>query len=129
MKALSDTDILIDHLNGVEAAREDIGRHDKPMTGPFTGREVMLETGDVGRGAGRSYLPRSTRSTSMPGWPGSPSPFGHKRRLPDAIARAGAQSQYALPVGRTTERSSAGCARRTHPLFPAIGLHDPILTA
>jgi len=42
MNALFDTNILIDYLGGIEAAREEIARYRKPCISPITWMEVML---------------------------------------------------------------------------------------
>ena len=42
MKALLDTNILIDFLNGIEAARLEIKRYETPLISPVTWMEVMV---------------------------------------------------------------------------------------
>jgi len=42
MNALLDTNILIDYLNGIDAAREEIARYPKPCISPITWMEVMV---------------------------------------------------------------------------------------
>jgi len=41
MNALFDTNILIDYLNGIDAAREEIAHYRKPCISPITWVEVM----------------------------------------------------------------------------------------
>ncbi|MGB5467717.1 MAG: type II toxin-antitoxin system VapC family toxin [Sedimenticolaceae bacterium] len=105
MKALLDTNILVDYLNGIEAAREEINRYANPMISPITWMEVMVGASKVERDTVRSFLSR----------------FGqvdidsaiaeiavdvrriHKMRLPDAIILASAQKENALLVSRNTK--------------------------
>lgn len=105
MKALFDTNVLIDYLNGVEAARDEISRYDSPMISPITWMEVMVGTSDVEQGTVRAFLSRFhqididakvaeiavtiRRSSTM--------------RLPDAIIWASAQKENALLVSRNTK--------------------------
>lgn len=42
MKALFDTNILIDYLNGVEAARKEFERHDQRLISAVTWMEVLI---------------------------------------------------------------------------------------
>ncbi len=63
MRALFDTNILVDYLNGVEAARREIALYEKPMISPITWMEVMVgTTPDDEQTNVPSYhvLPRST---------------------------------------------------------------------
>ena len=105
MKALFDTNILIDYLNGVDAAREEISRYDKPMISPITWMEVMVGASDVEQDTVRSFLSRfqqididatvaeiavTVRRSS-------------RMRLPDAIIWASAQKENALLVSRNTK--------------------------
>ena len=46
MRALLDTNILIDYLGGVEAARDEIARHDEPLISTITWMEVMVGASD-----------------------------------------------------------------------------------
>ena len=60
MKALMDTNILIDYLNGIDAAREEIGRYETPLISAITWMEVMVGAIDDELAASRSW-----RSSSM----------------------------------------------------------------
>jgi predicted nucleic acid-binding protein len=42
VKALLDTNILVDYLNGIDAAREEIARYDNPSISPISWMEVMV---------------------------------------------------------------------------------------
>ncbi|MCG6941259.1 MAG: hypothetical protein LJE69_08410 [Thiohalocapsa sp.] len=44
VKALLDTNILIDYLNGVIAARDEIGRYQRPLISLITWMEVLAGT-------------------------------------------------------------------------------------
>ena len=44
MKALFDTNILIDYLNGIDAARQEIARYEHPSISLITWMEVLVGT-------------------------------------------------------------------------------------
>ena len=105
MKALFNTNILIDYLNGIHAAREEISRYDNPMISPVAWMEILVGTSDDERDTLRLFLSRfqqididaevaeiavSIRRSS-------------KMRLPDAIIRASAQKENALLIRRNTK--------------------------
>ena len=46
MRALIDTNILIDYLGGVEAARGELARHAEPLISAITWMEVMVGASD-----------------------------------------------------------------------------------
>jgi hypothetical protein len=106
MKALFDTNILIDYLNGVEAARAEIARHPERLISAVTWMEVLIgvhteaeedvvemflrdfKVVDLTRRVSREAVAlRRTR----------------KMRLPDAIVWASARSESALLVTRNTK--------------------------
>ena len=104
VKALFDTNILIDYLNGIEAAREEIEAYESPLISPITWMEVMVGAEADENHPIRGFLQRF-----------SPVPLDtvvaeravsirriRKMRLPDAIVWASAQSQDALLVTRNT---------------------------
>lgn len=105
MKALFDTNVLIDYLNGVEAAREEISRYDNPMISPITWMEVMVGTSDVEQGTVRSFLSRfhqvdiDARVAEV----AVTIRRSHRMRLPDAIIWASAQTRSALLISRNTK--------------------------
>jgi len=105
MKALFDTNILIDYLNGVEAAREEIGRYDKPMISPITWMEVMVGTSDVEQDTVRSFLFRFHQIDidAKVAEIAVTIRRSFKMRLPDAIIWASAQKENALLVSRNTK--------------------------
>jgi predicted nucleic acid-binding protein len=106
MKALFDTNILIDYLNGVEAARKELERHDERLISAVTWMEVLIgprsddeedvielflrdfRVVDVTRAVARGAVEiRRAR----------------KIRLPDAIIWSSARTQSALLVTRNTK--------------------------
>jgi predicted nucleic acid-binding protein len=105
MKALLDTNILIDYLNGIDAAREEISRYETPLISAITWMEVMVGVVDDEQHAIRSFLSRFTQvaidaevaeiAVSIH--------RKHKMRLPDAIIWASAKQEGALLVSRNTK--------------------------
>ncbi len=102
MKALLDTNILIDFLNGIEAARLEIKRYETPLISPVTWMEVM-----VGQAAGEEEMLRKFLSRFRQiDIDQDVAEFAvairrkHKIRLPDAIIWASAKKENALLVSR-----------------------------
>ena len=105
MKALLDTNILIDYLNGIEAAKGEIERYDTVMISAITWMEVMVGAKDEETITIKAFLSRFVqipvnsdiaeravairRQTRM--------------RLPDAIIWASAKSENALLVSRNSK--------------------------
>ena len=111
MKALFDTNILIDYLNGIDAAREEIAAYRLPMISSITWIEVMVGSRSDEEEAVRQFLNSflqvqldaavAERAVSI---------RREKRiRLPDAIIWASAQMEDALLV----TRNSRGFSRLT----------------
>ena len=106
MRALIDTNVLIDYLGGVEAARDELDRLAEPLISTITWMEVMVGASDDREmerlrwflsGFGRvaiddrvSELAVSIRRE-------------HRIRLPDAIIWASARSIGCLLVTRNTK--------------------------
>jgi predicted nucleic acid-binding protein len=105
MKALLDTNILIDYLNGVEAAREEINRYEAPMISPITWMEVMVGAKEDEAQIMRSFLSRFTQVDIDAGVAEIAVSIRRKRRirLPDAIIWASALGENALLVSRNTK--------------------------
>jgi predicted nucleic acid-binding protein len=102
MKALFDTNILIDYLNGIEAAREEISRYQDPMISPITWMEVVVGASDAEQDAVRSFLSRF-RQVDIDANVAEIAVAIRRRdkiRLPDAIIRASAEKENALLVSR-----------------------------
>lgn len=104
MQALLDTNILIDYLNGVEAAREEIARYEKPLISPISWMEVMAGVSDEDEQPVRAFLQGFTQVPIDANV--AERAVGIRKsasiRLPDAIIRASAQSRGALLVSRNT---------------------------
>ncbi len=102
MKALLDTNILIDYLNGIDAARKEISRYETVLISPITWMEVMVGVNDDEHQAIRLFLSRFAQvnidaevaeiAVSIR--------RKHKMRLPDAIIWASAKRESALLVSR-----------------------------
>ncbi len=102
MKALLDTNILIDYLNGIDAARKEISRYETLLISTITWMEVMVGVNDDDQQAIRSFLSRFTQididaevaeiAVSIR--------REFKMRLPDAIIWASAKRENALLVSR-----------------------------
>jgi len=105
MKALFDTNILIDYLNGIEQAREELERFPEVLISIITWTEVMVGTKPEEEIAVRRFLARFKQI-----------PIDQKVaeravlirretriRLPDAIIRASAELESALLVSRNTK--------------------------
>lgn len=105
MKALFDTNILIDYLNGIETAKEEIKRYPYIAISLVTWMEVMVGAKPEEEPAIRQFLARfaliplntsiAERAVEIR--------RATKTRLPDAIIRASAELEHALLVSRNTK--------------------------
>ena len=104
MRALLDTNILIDYLNGVEAARVEIDRYDALMISPITWMEVMAGTNEDDRETVQSFLSRFQQVDIDAGVAEIAVDIrrNSRMRLPDAIIWASARRESALLVTRNT---------------------------
>ena len=105
MKALFDTNILIDYLNGIEAAKAEIVRYLHIAISMITWMEVMVGTKPEEAAAVRRFL---SRFEQIPITAAIAERAVHIRRetrirLPDAIIRATAEGEHALLVSRNTK--------------------------
>ncbi|RLA58055.1 MAG: VapC toxin family PIN domain ribonuclease, partial [Gammaproteobacteria bacterium] len=102
MKALIDTNILIDYLNGIDAAREEISRYETPLISAITWMEVMVGAVDDEQPSIRSFLSRFTQVAidAKVAETAVSIRREHKMRLPDAIIWASAKRESALLVSR-----------------------------
>jgi predicted nucleic acid-binding protein len=102
VKALFDTNILIDYLNGIENAREELLLHAEPMISTVSWMEVMVGVTGEQEAKVRQFLD---------GFRQVPIDLGvaeravalrreHRVRLPDAIIWASAECENALLVTR-----------------------------
>lgn len=105
MKALFDTNILIDYLNGITAAKIEIERYPYIAISMITWMEVMVGTKPEEEAAVRRFL---SRFEHIPLTTAIAERTIHIRRetrmrLPDAIIRASAENEHALLVSRNTK--------------------------
>ena len=105
MKALLDTNILIDYLNGIEAAQEEIRRYEAPLISTITWMEVMVGVYEDEQQTVRSFLSRFSQIDidSKVAEIAVSIRRERKIRLPDAIIWASAKSENALLVSRNTK--------------------------
>lgn len=105
MRALFDTNILIDYLNGLVAARDEIRRHERPMISVISWMEVLAGTRAEHAALVRAFLRRFERI-------GIDDNIAERAvqvrqtdrlKLPDAIIRATALEHSALLVTRNTK--------------------------
>jgi predicted nucleic acid-binding protein len=105
VKVLFDTNILIDYLNGIDDAREEIAAYPHPMISTITWVEVMVGSQIDEEVAVRQFLDRflqvqldatvAERAVSIR--------RQTRMRLPDAIIWASAQMEDALLVTRNSK--------------------------
>ncbi len=104
MRALLDTNILVDYLNGMDAAREEMDRYREPLISPITWMEVMIGAESAEEDAVRAFLGRFVQvpvdRTVAEG--AIAIRRQHRIRLPDAIVWASARRENALLVTRNT---------------------------
>ncbi len=105
MKALLDTNILIDYLNGIEAARDEIERYDTVMISAITWMEVMVGAKDEEITAIKAFLSRFTQLPINSDIAERTVAIRRQTRirLPDAIIWASAKSESALLVSRNSK--------------------------
>lgn len=105
VKALFDTNILIDYLNAAPEARDELGRHDDPAISIVTWMEVLVGAPPETEAATRVFLDGFTlveldgdvaaRAVSLR--------RAHRMKLPDAVIWATAQIHSMLLVTRNTK--------------------------
>ena len=105
MQALLDTNILIDYLGGITAARQELARHEDPSISAITWMEVMAGAADQEEGARlRSFLsgfrliPIDEAVSEL----AVAIRRDHRIRLPDAIIWASARRIGGLLITRNT---------------------------
>jgi predicted nucleic acid-binding protein len=105
MKALLDTNILIDYLNGIRHAKDEIRRYERPLISMVTWMEVMVGVRPEDEAVVRSFLSGFDRVDLDQGVAEQAVELRqrHRLRLPDAIIWASARRQGALLVTRNTK--------------------------
>jgi len=105
MRALLDTNILIDYLNGIDTAREEIERYRAPLISLVSWMEVMVGATPEEEPVVRAFL----QQFELVPVDASVAELAvrirreHRMRLPDAIVWASAQVRSALLVTRNTK--------------------------
>jgi predicted nucleic acid-binding protein len=105
VNALFDTNILIDYLNGIDAARIEIARYERAKISTITWMEVMVGATADEEDAVRCFLDRFDR-TAVDQAVAERAVALRRRyriRLPDAVIWASAQTHSALLVTRNTK--------------------------
>ena len=105
MKAVFDTNIIIDYLKGMDAAREELDRHERPLLSVVSWMEVMVGAMNEDEGARiRRFLTRFDTLGIDADVADIAVQIRRERRirLPDAIIWATARAQDALLVTRNT---------------------------
>ena len=105
MKALFDTNILIDYLNGIDAAKQEIDRFTNIAISTITWIEVMVGAKPEEEPAIRKFLMRFQQIPVSAEVSGRSVKIRQQARirLPDAIIRASAEVENALLVSRNTK--------------------------
>ena len=106
MRALIDTNILIDYLHGIEAAREELVLHAEPSISAITWMEVLVGASDEREAARLKWFLSGFERIAIDD---AVSELAvairreHRIRLPDAIVWASARSIGGLLVTRNTK--------------------------
>ena len=105
MRALLDTNILIDYLNGVAAAQEEIRRYEQPLISAITWMEVMNGAKGDEEPLVRAFLGRFSQVAIDQAVAERAVIIRRENRLrlPDAIIWASAQREKALLVSRNSK--------------------------
>ena len=108
--ALFDTNILIDHLRGIAAARDELARYTDKAISLITWMEVLVGTSEPHRPATRAFLDSFIRIEIDPRVAERAVALRQAQRikLPDAIVWASAQVHGRLLVTRDTKDFSPG---------------------
>lgn len=110
MKALFDTCILIDYLNGIEEAKQELERFEAKAISVITWMEVMVGTDEHTENETRSWLNRTFELIGVSANVSVVAVNVRKNmriKLPDAIIYASARSQGSLFVTRNTKDFSS----------------------
>ncbi|MEO8133815.1 MAG: type II toxin-antitoxin system VapC family toxin [Betaproteobacteria bacterium] len=117
MKALFDTHILIDYLNGIAAAKRELDLYESHAVSIVTWREVMIGGEPELADATRGFLNRFTSIPISEGIAGRAVELRRERRLklPDAIILATSLETGLMLVTRNTKDFSAKLPGVRHP--------------
>lgn len=109
MRALLDTNILIDYLNGIAEAKDEIARYEQPLISLITWMEVLVGAQPDEEAEVKRFLRRFVRIDLHNAIAERAVVLRRSRRikLPDAIVWATAIDQGALLVTRNTKDFSA----------------------
>ncbi len=117
VKALFDTNILVDHLNAVPKARVELARYDGKAISMITWIEVLVGAAKDVEAATRSFL----RSFELVGLDETIAERAvqlrraHRIKLPDALVWASAETRGLLLVTRNTRDFPANDPGVRHP--------------
>ena len=106
MKAVLDSNILIDYLRGINKARIEIALYNEPLISPITWMEVMSgATDEEEKQLNRNFLDRFQRvELVLPVMEQAATLRNtHRLKLPDAIILASAQVNNLMLVTRNTK--------------------------
>lgn len=105
LRALFDTNILIDYLNGVDAARAELARYERPAISVISWIEVLVGTKPAVEAATRGFLATFERVELSTDIADRAVSLRRKARLriPDAIILATARVGGLLLVTRNTK--------------------------
>ncbi|MFV2058105.1 MAG: type II toxin-antitoxin system VapC family toxin [Thiohalomonadales bacterium] len=105
MNAVLDTHILIDYLNGVKAAKEEIDCYETVMISVITWMEVMVGVAEEEDSIVKAFLSRFVQIPVNPDVAERAVAIRRqtRMRLPDAIIWASAKSESALLVSRNSK--------------------------
>ncbi|MBA2304921.1 MAG: type II toxin-antitoxin system VapC family toxin [Acidobacteria bacterium] len=106
MRALFDTNILVDYLNGVEASKQEIGRYAQRLVSIVTWMDVLVGAADEAEADVLEMFMRDFRVVDLTRKIAREAVDlrrGRRLRLPDAIIWATAHAESALLITRNTK--------------------------
>ncbi|MDX2503437.1 MAG: type II toxin-antitoxin system VapC family toxin [Gammaproteobacteria bacterium] len=106
VKALFDTNILIDYLNGIEFAEQELSLYDNRAISVVTWMEVMVSTNEKTEAGTRDWLQSVFTVIPLDEAISNMAVIirkSHKIKLPDAVIYATAQKSERLLISRNTK--------------------------
>ncbi len=106
VRALFDTNILVDYLNGVEASKQEIGRYAQRLVSIVTWMDVLVGAADEAEADVLEMFMRDFRVVDLTRKIAREAVDlrrGRRLRLPDAIIWATAHAESALLITRNTK--------------------------